>query len=252
MGIELQFILQVILYFHLRNVFGADGNQRIVGGTPVMVKQYPYYVRLHYGSEFKCGGSLIRDNAVLTAAHCVVDFNVKMLRIHADTINLYDIGIVRTAKNVLISQAYDENTMNYDVAVLILSSPIPPTSATPIPLNKIPVAPGMKCLVMGHGLQSENGWGSAQLQEVQVPVLSRALCKIKYAFREYISPSMMCASTPGKDSCSGDSGGPMVCNERQAGIVSWGYGCGKALYPGVYTDVSKIYGFIEKVLEQYP
>lgn len=250
---NLQLVLQLILYFALGYIYTQQVSERIVGGSAVTQRKYRYYVRLHYQGEFKCGGSLVRNNAVLTAAHCVKGSNVKAMRVHADTINLADAGVVRTVKNALISKTYNAAILNYDVAMLILSSAIPSASFTTIALDKSAVAVGTSCLVIGHGYTREDGVVSRQLQEVYVPVVSRAVCQRKYRGTGSITQYMMCASEPGKkDSCSGDSGGPMVCNGKQAGIVSWGMGCGRVKYPGVYTDISKVYSFIEKVLKKFP
>ncbi|XP_050337231.1 seminase-like isoform X3 [Bactrocera neohumeralis] len=243
-----QLVLQFILCFAFGHIYGHQVSGRIVGGSAVTHKKYPYYVRLHYYGKFICGGSLVRNNAVLTAAHCVEDLNVKALSVHADTINLSDTGVEREIKYAMVSKEYDAETLNYDVAVLILSSTIP--SASVIPLDRSAVAAGTNCLVIGHGYTKEDRKVlSQQLQEIYVPVVSRKDCQRKYRGTGAITQYMMCASEPGKkDSCPGDSGGPMICNGKQAGIVSWGEGCGRVEYPGVYTDISKVYGFIEYAL----
>lgn len=56
---------------------------------------------------------------------------------------------------------------------------------------------------------------------------------------------MICAGTPGQDSCQGDSGGPLVVNGVQVGVVSWGYGCARPGYPGVYSNIANLRGFID-------
>ncbi|XP_011201807.2 trypsin alpha-3-like [Bactrocera dorsalis] len=240
-------VLQLILYFAIGHIYGSP---QIIDGRPVTQKIYPYFVRLHYRGEFICGGSLVRNNAVLTAAHCVKDHSVKELSVHADTINLGDPGVVRTIKTALVPNEYNAGTLNYDVAVLILSSVIP--SASVIPLDKSAVPVGTRCLVIGHGKIEEYGVFSTQLQEIHVHVMSREVCQRKYRDFDGITESMMCASEPGKkDSCSGDSGDPMICNGKQAGIVSWSLGCGRVKYPTVYTDISKVYSFIERALKMY-
>ncbi|XP_050337229.1 trypsin alpha-3-like isoform X1 [Bactrocera neohumeralis] len=244
-----QLVLQFILCFAFGHIYGHQVSGRIVGGSAVIHKKYPYYVRLHYYGKFICGGSLVRNNAVLTAAHCVKSKNKEGLSVHADTINFGDTGVERMIKHALVPKGYVEETIHYDVAVLILSSAIPRANLSVIPLYKSAVAVGTNCLVIGHGDTEEDGVVSRQLREIHVPVVSRKDCQRKYRGTGAITQYMMCASEPGKkDSCPGDSGGPMICNGKQAGIVSWGEGCGRVEYPGVYTDISKVYGFIEYAL----
>ncbi|XP_049313864.1 trypsin II-P29-like [Bactrocera dorsalis] len=246
-----QLVLQLILGLAFGHIYGQQMFERIVAGSPGTQQRYPYYVRLHYRGLFSCGGSLVRNNAVLTAAHCVKDHSVKKLRVHANTINLSDIGVVRTIKYMLVPKKYDAETANYDVAVLILSSAIP--SATVIPLHKDAIPAGTSCLVIGHGRTKENGVFSRQLQEIHVPVLSRKVCQRKYLSKFVITQSMMCAAERGNKHapCKGDSGGPLICNGKQAGIVSWSVGCARVKYPTVYTDISKVYRFIENTLRMY-
>ena len=82
------------------------------------------------------------------------------------------------------------------------------------------------------------------LQKVTVPFVNEETCKDAYGSSS-ITEGMICAGKAGKDSCQGDSGGPMINLVReQVGIVSWGYGCAEAGYPGVYTRVSKYASWI--------
>ena len=106
-------------------------------------------------------------------------------------------------------------------------------------------------LITGWGTTSEGGDSSDILQKVIVPIVSDDDCRESYGEDE-IFDSMICAGVPegGIDACQGDSGGPMVCDidggdSYQCGIVSWGYGCARPDYPGVYTEVSYFVDWIE-------
>lgn len=111
---------------------------------------------------------------------------------------------------------------------------------------------GQSATVIGWGSLRENGPQPAILQKVTIPIWSNAECKVKYggAAPGGIIESMLCAGQSQKDSCSGDSGGPLMVNEGghwvQAGVVSWGIGCGKGQYPGVYTRVTSYLPWISK------
>ncbi|KAK8396600.1 hypothetical protein O3P69_004940 [Scylla paramamosain] len=96
--------------------------------------------------------------------------------------------------------------------------------------------------------------GEHSIQEVTVPTMSNSQCKATSYSSSSITDNMICAglSQGGKDSCQGDSGGPMVTYRNgayeQIGIVSWGYGCASANYPGVYTRVSVYVGILKQLM----
>lgn len=96
------------------------------------------------------------------------------------------------------------------------------------------------------------------LQELTMEIWDNARCSSTYGSTAPagIKDTMLCAGKKGKDSCSGDSGGPFVMpagdHWEQIGVVSWGIGCGKDIYPGVYTRVTHMMEWINKVRGLYP
>jgi secreted trypsin-like serine protease len=113
---------------------------------------------------------------------------------------------------------------------------------------------GQTGTVIGWGSLRESGPQPSILQEVNIPIWSNRDCKLKYgpAAPGGIVEHMLCAGQAARDSCSGDSGGPLMVNSgkwTQVGIVSWGIGCGKGQYPGVYTRVEKFLPWIKKNLK---
>ena len=110
--------------------------------------------------------------------------------------------------------------------------------------------PGTLCTITGWGYLKERGEQPEKLQVVQVPIMSNETC-VGY-YRNELHESMLCAGLPGggKDSCEGDSGGPMVCKDSDGrynvhGVTSWGYGCARPGRPGVYARVSFLIKWIE-------
>jgi secreted trypsin-like serine protease len=103
------------------------------------------------------------------------------------------------------------------------------------------------CIVSGWGTTSSGGSLADTLQKVTVPVVTDEVCRGAYGQSD-IADSMICAGLDagGKDSCQGDSGGPFMCGNQLSGIVSWGYGCAVAGYPGVYTQTSY---FVDWIME---
>ena len=111
--------------------------------------------------------------------------------------------------------------------------------AIDIPPSMNEYAEGTTCTVSGWGTTSEGGSLARNLMKVDVPVVSDDNCRDAYGQND-IPDSMICAGLDqgGKDSCQGDSGGPFMCGSGLDGIVSWGYGCAQAGFPGVYTQTS--------------
>ena len=107
----------------------------------------------------------------------------------------------------------------------------------------------LPALVTGWGLLSSSGPAAHTLQEVNLTTISSQQCRNSYGYNR-ITDSMICAQSSGKDSCQGDSGGPLAVlgddgRYSQVGIVSWGRGCAKSAYPGVYTRITALRGWIE-------
>ena len=110
---------------------------------------------------------------------------------------------------------------------------------------------------MGWGATSEGGSTSRYLLKAQVPFVSDSVCGSSYG-RQLVASDMLCAGplAGGTDTCQGDSGGPMVKSVNgawvQVGIVSWGNGCARRNYPGVYTEVSTFASAISAAMARLP
>ncbi|HEX5038938.1 MAG TPA: serine protease [Candidatus Limnocylindria bacterium] len=228
---------------------------RIIGGEPADFGEYPFMVALLFeptaGNDFQkqyCGGSLIASRWVLTAAHCV-DFlespdevAVAVDRTHLNSTE----GQRRAVKAFYIHPDWDPNLLSPDAALLELKTPV--TGVTPIQLasaaDDVFETPGTLLTVIGWGNTSGTGQASFpdELREVDVPVVDDATCD--KANKGFVVPeTMLCAGDKGLDSCQGDSGGPLFATtaggtEIQMGIVSWGFGCAKNHFPGVYGEVN--------------
>jgi len=239
---------------------GGGGNQpRLVGGTPVPNGNFPFVASLgnvHYGStayrQFFCGGSLIDRDSVLTAAHCVKGIRKQPLRVTVGrTVLTSGQGQTRRVARKSIHPRFDGVTsLTYDAAVLTLNKPV--DSITPIRLADIaqnPLEnPGRLATIAGWGntiRQPANGDNGSnypdRMREARVPIISDARARDAYG-RHYVGALMVGAGKKGKDTCNGDSGGPMFVTQDgkryQIGITSFGRGCATGKYPGVYTEVN--------------
>ncbi|XP_043520748.1 trypsin-7-like [Frieseomelitta varia] len=224
---------------------------RIIGGDNASINDYPYQVSIHDRRQLLCGGSLISQNWVLTAAHCVSGLPPSQLKIRLGSSYNSKEGIMITEKlQVILHSNYNENTKDYDAALIKLPQSVTTNAnVKPIALasSANTIQGGTKAVVTGWGYVAPGGPISDRLKSLTLPVVDQATCKKIYG--NLLTDNMLCAGimSGGKDACSIDSGGPLVYNKVQIGIVSWGwYGsCAKPQYPGVYTRVSAIRQWIK-------
>ncbi|KAL8202745.1 UNVERIFIED_CONTAM: hypothetical protein K2H54_024185 [Gekko kuhli] len=225
-----------------------DDDDKIVGGYTCQKHSVPYQVSLNSGYHF-CGGSLINNQWVVSAAHCYKSRIQVRLGEHRLS---YDDGseqYINSAK-VIRHSGYNSQTLDNDIMLIKLSTAASLNSrVSAVSLPSSCVSTGTKCLISGWGNTLSNGVSNPDaLQCLSAPVLSSSQCSGAYPGQ--ITKNMMCVGylEGGKDSCQGDSGGPVVCNGQLQGIVSWGIGCAQRGYPGVYTKVCNYVSWIQNTI----
>ncbi len=265
------FVLLLALAGHAA-AFAQGVTPRIVGGVQSGAADYPWMVALLDASEpdayraLNCGGTLIRPNVVLTAAHCVADLD-KLSDMDV-AVGVYDLSEVKPKQRIPLSRiiihpGYNPETIDNDIALLRLarSSAAPTvTLVDPVTMNSLD----------GYMLLTVVGWGADAdpdgpvgprfpytLWEAEVDYIVPDICSD--LLEGELSGNMLCAGvvtngavTGGRDSCVGDSGGPLLYEYNsslyQVGIVSWGLGCALPDKPGVYTRVANYGDWINRAL----
>uniref|UniRef100_A0A1I8NXM9 Peptidase S1 domain-containing protein n=1 Tax=Stomoxys calcitrans TaxID=35570 RepID=A0A1I8NXM9_STOCA len=224
---------------------------RIVGGQLTTISSVPYMVQLLKRGTFTCGGALVAPNFVLTAAHCCEDTNPADFTVVTGATKLTDTGVKSKVSKLLMPATWNPTTMHMDIALLKLATPITSGAAKTVGFYTGSYTAGTQVQVSGWGRTSEGGSISQQIRTVRVPIINKSTCTSQYRGVIALTKTMFCAGNPGsKDSCSGDSGGPVICNGAVCGVVSFGVGCARVGFPGVYTDTKASKAFIENAMKR--
>jgi secreted trypsin-like serine protease len=240
--------------FEWEEVEEPTRSPQIVGGTAVPDGKYPFiaHVRLYDGfSEFRCTGTLIDANSVLTAAHCLEGVVAARVILNRAAISNTAQGQVRDVSAAISHRFYRGSNVNYayDAAMLQLASPVTgirPAVVANARMDRLET-PGRYATTAGWGTTFEGGRAPDRMREVRVPIRADSYARRAYNATgvpsvRYFPSIMLAAGQRGKDSCQGDSGGPLFVpvgpHRVQIGITSFGVGCARAAYPGVYTEVN--------------
>ncbi|KAI9932554.1 hypothetical protein ASPWEDRAFT_166206 [Aspergillus wentii DTO 134E9] len=233
------------ILFTLRLVLAAE---EIVGGSQARIEDYPYQVSLHNNDTFLCGGSIISTEHILTAAHCVTPYLGRPLSVRVGSSEYESGGELIDVAKATPHLEFDTSTLQNDIAILRLAKNLefgPKVLPVELPCScDGDPATGTKCSVSGWGATTADGDVVPHLRAAFVPITDHKECAENLAAsgHDHVTDLMICAGevAGGRDSCSGDSGGPLVdvSSKKQVGVVSWGFGCGRPGFEGVYTSTA--------------
>ncbi|XP_047462183.1 transmembrane protease serine 2 [Mugil cephalus] len=236
----------------------AATRTRIVGGTEAVNEAWPWQVSLQINGQHVCGGSIIAQTWILSAAHCFESYNnPRQWRVYYGNVRLSLMTNGIKVDRIISHPNYNSKTSDSDIALLKLSSPLPFSStAKPVCLPNAGMSinsPGTRAWITGWGALFSSGPTPPILNQASVTIYSRETCNAPNVLSGLVTETMICAGKldGGVDSCQGDSGGPLVVEVGNvwflAGDTSWGIGCAERNKPGVYGNV--IY-FIDWIYEQ--
>lgn len=228
----------------------AEG--RIVGGVDADIAALPWQVAVLDAQYYQyCGGSIIAAQWVLTAAHCEVAVGDRVGAGHSRLNTMRTNGQIRTVTQVIPYTGFRSPEYGKDVALLKLNSPLdlsgPNAKAIALATEADAqfFAAGAVATVSGWGTLRSNGSSPNALQRVDVDISTAASVRAAYGS---LSADQLGAARAGKDACQGDSGGPLIVRKNGApllaGVVSWGEGCARAGYPGMYARVASFNAWI--------
>ncbi|XP_075975851.1 trypsin, alkaline A-like [Anticarsia gemmatalis] len=231
----------------------ASFGGRIIGGTETSITNYPEMVSLLFAPDqinhkHDCGGIILNQRSVLTAAHCVVFHphlpHMSRLRVGSDFANSG--GSVYNVVHIELHPNYNIASMDSDLAVLRSATLIRyGTGIQPATLGGYTVDDNEVVWATGWGM-TEHGEYSEHLRHVQVWTINQDICRARYPPGR-ITDNMLCSGwldVGGRDQCQGDSGGPLYHHRAVVGVCSFGLGCALPRYPGVNVRVSRFIDWI--------
>jgi secreted trypsin-like serine protease len=269
---ELQQLNAVLGGISLREVeknklnVGIYLDPRIIGGRPTNIEESPWQVALIFG-QYKepfraqfCGGSIIGDSWIATAAHCVVNDAINRAASNVNVVantTFYNSGGDRIeVEDIRVNSDYNPASNDSDIALLKLKGHATPLKAITLPNPNDDLPPNTNLTVTGWGTVREGDAGTAYLISANIPVVPNTVCNDSASYNGAITNKMICAGlrAGGLDACQGDSGGPAVATSNQAkllmGIVSFGEGCARKDKYGVYTNVRAFRSWIDSQEQQ--
>lgn len=228
----------------------AEG--RIVGGVDSDIALTPWQVAIMDSSFFQyCGGSILNESWVLTAAHCEVGVGDKIGAGHSKLTTMRTNGQIRTVAQVITFSGYVTSEQGKDVMLVKVNAPFdlsgPNAKAIAIATEADATyfAPGAVATVTGWGTLRADGASPNQLQRAELDIATAAAVRNSYGT---LSADQIGAYRSGRDTCQGDSGGPMTVRKNGTpilvGVTSWGEGCAEPNTPGMYARVPSFASWI--------
>ncbi|XP_022123055.2 chymotrypsin-1 [Pieris rapae] len=230
---------------------GQEPDTRVVGGSDAPEGLVPHQVALKETDGWTfCGGAIISDRWILTAAHCVLSRKPSEFTAVVGTLSRTKGGTKYAISKVNAHKEYNKpNRFGNDIAVISTKEAIKFNEyVKALPLPEKDVTSGLSCILSGWGKLGDRMPSPDKLQYLYVKTLNSVQCSKKLTngrSSSVIKPSQMCTLNKSEEgTCQGDSGGSLVCNGTSTGIVSFNWPCARNL-PDVYTNTYKYISWIK-------
>ncbi|XP_037948520.1 chymotrypsin-1-like [Teleopsis dalmanni] len=229
-----------------------DINGRVVGGEQAEEGFAPYQISIQGEWDgHMCGGSIIADKWIITAAHCVYGYNQRYLRIITGTNKWREPGKIYFLDEYFVHCNYGYPDYANDIALVRLNDSIVMNEFTqPIPLADVPLEDGADVIL--------TGWGSTgvidpnNLQKITLKYMEHNRCLEAFDYDEKLDVGHMCTFTrEGEGACYGDSGGPLVSDGKLVALVNWGYPCALGM-PDAHASIHYYLDWIRRTMSGCP
>ncbi|EDV90649.1 chymotrypsin-2 [Drosophila grimshawi] len=227
-------------------------SSRIIGGGVASLGAAPYQVSLqnNFGNHM-CGGVIVADQYILTAASCVAGINKKNLKTVMSTNDWAGEAWEYYTEEIIPHCKFDQPLYHNDIALIKMTTKVAYDEVT----QKIPIAPlddlveGDKLKLTGWGSTTQEGDFTFDLKQLELTYVPNAKCNSTYNYTKDLDIGHLCAvGKVGEGACNGDTGGPLVDSKgRLVGINNWGVPCGRG-FPDVFARVSFYHDWIQATI----
>ncbi|XP_075160306.1 trypsin beta-like [Haematobia irritans] len=235
----------------VQSVSESAGNlTQIHGSRLVDIKEVPYQIALFRDNYFICGGSILSQDWILTAAQCV--YGGGSFGIRYGSSNSGNGGNIRFITTIVINGGFTTLNLENDIAMLRTNKPLIWSQyVQPIRLAPGNVSIPEKLFLSGWSSVGEKTRPEKDLRGAVISVVPNGVCRSTYETKHIITKNLICTNATGRDACQGDYGGPLTYNNVLYGIVSLRVGCESLNFPTVYTSVPRQYKWVMNVARRY-